>query len=226
MVESQQQIATVPLVSTLEKQAILEEMLESTKPAYPANSAGLHYLLSTPFRYPPLKYGSRFGSRHEPSLFYGSEKVMTVLAELAYYRFVFWQGMSTPPSNPIRTSHSLLKVSYKSKLGLKLQNMPFLAHEKALIHPSQYTNTQALGALMRANGIQGFQYLSARDPAHGINIGLFTPKAFAEKKPQTIDPWECELNMKQVLFYEVATKETHLFPSATFEVKGRIPVPA
>ena len=63
--------------------------------------ADSHYLLATPFRYPPLPYGSRFGSRFEPSLFYGARSASTALAESAYYRFVFWSGMATPPPAPL-----------------------------------------------------------------------------------------------------------------------------
>ena len=37
-------------------------------------------LLSTPFRYPPLPYGSRFGRRHEHGIYYGSKRLDTNLA--------------------------------------------------------------------------------------------------------------------------------------------------
>jgi len=33
------------------------------------------------------------------SLFYGSLSIETVLFESAYYRFVFWQGMTVPPND-------------------------------------------------------------------------------------------------------------------------------
>lgn len=57
MVESQEQVATLQLVDTLEEQALLEELLESSKPPVPADAEPLHYLLKTPFRYPPLRWG-------------------------------------------------------------------------------------------------------------------------------------------------------------------------
>src|SRR5512142_429329 len=98
LVESQEQVATHQLVRSLERQAVLEDMLEATKPPWRKGSERLHYLLATPFRYPPLQHGSRFGTRSEPSLFYGSQETRTVLAEAAYYRFVFWHGMRPPPA--------------------------------------------------------------------------------------------------------------------------------
>lgn len=61
LVESQEQIATHRLVATLARQAQLEALLERTKPPLRPGTDGLHYLLATPFRYPPLPNGSRFG---------------------------------------------------------------------------------------------------------------------------------------------------------------------
>src|SRR5215218_1602201 len=72
LVESQEQIATLNLVNNVYEQGILESLLESTKSPLPADTHSLHYLLSTPFRYPPLKYGSRFGTAFERGIFYGS----------------------------------------------------------------------------------------------------------------------------------------------------------
>ena len=56
-------IATRKLVDSLAEQELLEKLLEGAKP--PAPGARVHYLLSTPFRYPPLPHGSRFGRATE-----------------------------------------------------------------------------------------------------------------------------------------------------------------
>ena len=97
LIENQEQVATQGLVDTLAEQALLEELLERSKPPRPPGTERLHYLLATPFRYPPLRHGSRFGAREDPSLFYGSRQLPGALAEGAYYRFVFFHGMTTPP---------------------------------------------------------------------------------------------------------------------------------
>ncbi|MCV6615090.1 MAG: RES family NAD+ phosphorylase [Cellvibrionaceae bacterium] len=39
--------------------------------------------MSTPFRYPPLAYGSRFGSTLERGIFYASQELATAFAESA-----------------------------------------------------------------------------------------------------------------------------------------------
>ena len=62
VVEAQHQVSTRKLVDSAEEQALLEEMIDRVKP--PDLTHGrLHYLLFTPFRYPPLPHGSRFGTR-------------------------------------------------------------------------------------------------------------------------------------------------------------------
>ena len=53
LVESQEQIATIALVGSLAEQAVLETC-SRPKPPLRSRRAGLHYLLATPFRYPPL----------------------------------------------------------------------------------------------------------------------------------------------------------------------------
>ena len=58
MVDTQAYAATTSLVNNLEEQAILEQILDEFKPSYADDTEDLHYLISAPFRYPPLKYGS------------------------------------------------------------------------------------------------------------------------------------------------------------------------
>src|SRR5215510_6980065 len=90
-VEAQHQVSTRKLVDTAAEQELLEELIESAKP--PDVTGGrVHYLLSTPFRYPPLRHGSRFGTRHERGIWYGATSLRTLFAEVAYYRLVFIDG--------------------------------------------------------------------------------------------------------------------------------------
>src|SRR5436305_1171893 len=82
---AQHRTATRKLVESDAEQHVLESLLEATKPPAPEVHR-LHYLLSTPFRYPPLPRGSRFESRWAPGVWYGSDALPTALAEVAYYR--------------------------------------------------------------------------------------------------------------------------------------------
>lgn len=226
LVESQEQVATRSLVRTLAEQALLEDLIESSKPALPATAAGLHYLLATPFRYPPLPWGSRFGRRFEPSLFYGARSVATVLAECAYYRFVFWSGMATPPSAPLDTRHTLFRAGVSTTQGLQLQFAPFDTWQQQLRDPADYTATQALGSALRGAGIEAFEYRSARDPDGGINVALFTPRVFATAKPAVLDEWLCTTGADRVSYYSRHGGGIREFRHQVFTVNGVLPMPA
>ena len=64
VVEAQHQVSTRKLVDSVDEQILLEDLIERVKPADQTRGRW-HYLLATPFRYPPLRHGSRFAGRHE-----------------------------------------------------------------------------------------------------------------------------------------------------------------
>lgn len=227
LVESQGQVATLQLVDTLEEQALLEELLETSKPRMPPPAEPLHYLLKTPFRYPPLRWGSRFGRRHEPSLFYGALKLETAMAESAFYRFVLWEGMATPPpSGRILSEHASFEARFQVQRGVRLHLPPFREHA-ALTDPQDYSVTQGLGSAMREAGIEAFEYRSARCPQGGINVALFVPSAFTEKRPRNLMPWLCETTAEYVAFKHAQVPDSpRLYRREQYLVNGRLPHPA
>lgn len=227
LVESQEQIATLGYVDTLEEQALLEELLDSVKPPYPADTETYHYLLKTPFRYPPLKWGSRFGRVHEPGIFYAGCEAKTTLAESAYYRFVFWYSIKNNPiTKTITSAHTLFSVNYATDRGIRLQAAPFNQFQSQLRDPQNYSATQQLGSDMRNAGVQAFEYHSARDPALNHCVGLFVPAALAQKKPTEQIQWLCELGAHEVAFKQVGNKEIIRFALDNFLVDGDLPMPA
>ncbi len=226
LVESQEQVATNALVRNLAEQALLEDLIEASKPPFSVSAIRLHYLLATPFRYPPLPWGSRFGRCFEPGLFYAARTMDTVLAESAYYRFVFWFGMAVPPPAPLDTRHTLFSVAVGTGRGLQLQHAPFDDYAMALLDRRYYGATQALGSAMREAGIEAFEYRSARDPRQGLNVALFTPDALAAAKPDILDEWLCQTSAERVSFYSRPGGGIHEFPIDTFLVDGELPLPA
>ncbi len=226
MVESHEQVATTRLVDALDKQQVLEELLEGTKPAWRTGTERLHYLLATPFRYPPLRHGSRFGRRSEPALFYGTLSLPTLLAEAAYYRFVFWLGMVAPPPAPLRTQHSVFETPYASARGIRLQRSPFDAWQDALTDPADYRATQALGSAMREAGVAAFEYCSARDPARGLNVALFDPDALTQMRPGYTEQWLAETTVDRVRYVSQGAAQAFDFPLGMFAIDGRLPQPA
>lgn len=226
VVESQEQVATLGLVDDLEEQELLEGLIEGSKPPQADGSENLHYLLATPFRYPPLPYGSRFGGRFEPSLCYGAKGIGTALAETAYYRFLFWSAMAEPPpSGRLQTQHTAFGARYCTERGLQLQRPPCAEFHATLADPIHYAATQQLGSALREAGVEAFEYPSARDPQRGENVALFRPTAFAASTPHWQQAWLCETQADVVTF---ANRDMgHLsFPINTFLVAGALPRPA
>lgn len=226
LVESQAQIATSHLGLSLEEQAELESLLETSKPAMPDDARGLHYLLATPFRYPPLPHGSRFARRFEPSLLYGSLHVGTVLAEAAYYRMVFWSGMERAPERGIRTRHTLFNAEYACERGIRLQQTPFDTYRQALTDRGDYRATQALGSAMREAGVQAFEFVSARDAEGGINVALLTPAALPGHTPGLLQDWWAETSASGVSYFCSRPSTFRSFGVAQFLVDGMLPGPA
>lgn len=248
VVESQEQVATNHLVETLDEQQLLEQMLEANKPQLTQSEQPkkkqLHYLLATPFRYPPLKYGSRFGTKSEPSLLYGSKTLVTALTETAYYRMVFWRGMSSPPpSGKFITQHTAWGASYQTAKGMALQQAPFVEFQSQLAAPNSYQASQQLGAQLRQLGTEAFEFTSARDSnpeydasnntAHspasaqrGINVALFTPTALTTRRPAFQQQWLCETQVDGVSFYSSGRREYHHFEQSQFLVNNKFPMPA
>ncbi len=227
LVESQEQVATTHLVDDLAEQALLEDLLESSKPPRRPGTEELHYLLATPFRYPPLPHGSRFGSRLEPGIFYAALGADTALAECAYYRFVFWTAMRTAPASArLLTQHTLFSARYRGTRAIQLQAPPCAEHEPTLRHPSDYGPTQRLGRALREAGIDLIHYRSARDPAGGLNLALFDPAALASCRPRNPEPWLCETRADRVVFSGPRGRAVQSFARSVFEVVGHLPLPA
>jgi hypothetical protein len=226
LVENQEQVATLSYVDTLAEQSVLEDLLDRSKPEYVHSTGALHYLLKTPFRYPPLPWGSRFGQTHQAGIFYGGGSIKTTLAEAAFYRFVFWRSMATPPVKPaIRSQHSLFSAAYRTQYGVQLQNPPFDEFVHLLAHPDNYAATQQIGADMRSAGVHAFEYQSARDRARGLCVGLFTPAALKDKRPQDISAYLCVLTAQEVSFKSLRNGELYHFVIEGFLVSGKLPYP-
>jgi RES domain len=229
VVESQRIAATRPLVDSDAEQAVLEALIDGAKPPLPApDFAGLHYLLYSPFRYPPLRHGSRFGRRHERSLWYGAEALSTALAETAYYRLVFFEGTAARLA-PHTLPMSAFQARVRTAAGVDLAAPAFRRHLGRICSPTDYAASQALGSEMRADGIEVFRFPSARDPDRGMNVALFTPRAFAAKRPlRAPETWLCTITAAHDVEFrhERATGIDAVgFRREAFLVDGALPFP-
>ena len=226
IVEAQHLVSTRKLVDSLEEQAVLEQLIETAKPPGPA-AGRLHVLLSTPFRYPPLRHGSRFATRYEPSLWYGSEDRRSAFAEVAYYRFAFLEG-TRADLDGVATWLTAFSVQARTSNGIDLTAAPFRMHRPTIASASTYAETQALGSAMRQASVEAFRYPSARDARGGTNVGIFTPAVFGSARPRQFQSWHCTATRRRVecVRRDFSESTAFTFPREDFLVEGRLPAPA
>lgn len=226
VVEAQHQVSTRKLVDSTDEQEVLEELIERVKP--PELTGGrLHYLLFTPFRYPPLRHGSRFGGRHERGIWYASENRGTAFAEVAYYRLLFLEG-TRAELGALTAQLTAFTVKIRSARGADLVAPPFDVHRTAIASPVSYASSQALGAAMRKAGVELFRYPSARDPSGGVNVGAFTAHVFGKANPQGFETWHSTAVKERVELTkgDYFKRESFSFPREQFLVDGLLPAPA
>jgi len=226
VVEAQHQVSTRKLVDSAEEQMLLEELIDRAKPPY-TTPPRLHYLLATPFRYPPLRHGSRFGRRHERGIWYGSLTRRAAFAEVSYYRFLFLDGTSAA-LEPVTTQLTAFTIRARSARGIDLTAPPFDAHRKNIASPTMYDATQPLGTAMRDAGVELFRFPSAREPG-GVNVAVFSPSAFGSAKPREFETWHCTASRSRVELarrdFASWARETFSFERQAFLVNGALPAP-
>jgi hypothetical protein len=225
-VESQHQLSTRKLVDSADEQQLLEELIDRVKPPDLTNGR-IHYLLFTPFRYPPLPHGSRFGTRGERGIWYGSLELRSAFAEVAYYRLLFLEG-SSASLGTVTTPLTAFTARVRTPRGIDLVAPPFDAYRRAIASPTSYSSSQALGLAMRTTGVEAFRYPSARDLEGGINVGVFAPSVFGNSKPMSLETWYCAASRQRVDITkgDYFKQATFGFPRAGFLVNGVLPSPA
>jgi hypothetical protein len=226
LVEAQHRISTRKLVDSDREQALLEELLETAKPPA-ADTARLHYLLFTPFRYPPLPHGSRFGSRWEPGIWYGSESLRTACAEVAYYRLLFLEGTAAD-LGAVETELSAFRVPVSTARGVDLTRPAFARWRGLVGSKTSYAATQPLGAAMREAGVEACRYGSARDAHGGVNVAVFSPRAFAARRPRALQTWHSVATRGAVEFskHDYFERAHYRFTREAFLVGGVLPSPS
>ena len=197
LVEAQHRVSTLKLTDSLDEQALLEKMLDETKPPLPPECEGLDYLLAAPFRYSPYPYGSRFRrAGRTDGVFYASEKVETAVAELAFYRLLFFAESPDTPFPDQPTDFSAFSVAVATAAALDLSAPQFT--DPAFRSLTDYAACQTLADTARAAKIELLRYRSVRDPSAGFNVALLTPKAFASKKPKSFATWRIKVGQHGV----------------------------
>jgi len=197
IVEAQHRVSTMKLVDTLEEQAVLETLLEVTKPPIPAECQHLDYLLFTPFRYgAPYPSGSRFRRAGlTPAVFYASETPSTAIAEMAFHRLLFFADSPATPWPINAGEYTAFSVPYKTEAALDLTRNPLVRDRALWTDRLEYAPCQAMADSARSAGIAVIRYESVRDVAKppAANIAILACRAFAARKPASRQTWRIHL---------------------------------
>jgi RES domain len=208
LVEAQHHVSTLKLVDSVAEQELLEELIERTKPPLPPECRDLHYLLSTPFRYGAVyPAGSRFRrAGMSEGIFYSSERPQTAVAEMTFWRLLFFaESPDTPwPSNP--AEYTAFSVKYATKR----------------MHVNDYSHCQAFADTARAAKVEVIRYASVRDPGRGMNLAILTCRAFAKSKPINQQTWRVRLSDAGAQAICEAPRSGITFERSTFAADPRI----
>lgn len=221
MVEAQHRVSTLKVVDTLDEQALLEELIEETKPQIPLECRHLHYLLATPFRYGSVyPHGSRFRRAGKTlGVYYAAETMMTAVAEMAFYRLLFFAESPDTPWPHDAAEYTAFAAAIRVDRAIDLSKPPLDRDAAAWTHPTDYAACQAIADVAREAGMQAIRYRSARHP--GANIALLTCKGFAKAKPLEPQTWRirlgtfgvqaiCEFPEKRIEFSRTAFADPRL----------------
>ncbi|MDV7269425.1 RES family NAD+ phosphorylase [Thioclava sp. A2] len=195
LVEAQHQVSTLKLVDTLGEQDVLEAILEETKPPVPPECRHLDYLLSTPFRYRPYPYGSRFRrAGMTPGVWYGAGKPETAVAEMVFYRFLFYAESPTTPFPDGVAEYTAFAVDLVCPVALDLTTGALKQDAARWRHPTDYGACQSLADAAREIGVEAIRYASVRDPAGAANVAVLTCRAFQSPAPVSLQTWRIRIN--------------------------------
>ena len=172
-VEAQHVVATMALVDTLDEQHVLERLLDDEQAAGPRGAAYLHYLLFTPFRYPPPPGGSRFRGPTDPGVFYGADEIRTACAELGYWRWrhlLDTPALTAMPAGRRRCSVKLATDAVDLRGAVR-------ARSAALDRSRATTARCQRSPAAREANVGAIRYESVRDPRHAAAARCSRPGA-------------------------------------------------
>ncbi len=196
LVEAQHRVSTLKLVDGLGEQALLEALLEATKPPLPVECRGLDDLLATPFRYdPPYPHGSRFWRPGRTAgVFYAAEQPETAVAEMAFHRLLFFAESPATPWPDDAAAYTAFSAAIASDRHLDLTVPPLDRDAPVWSDPMRYEACQALADQAREVEVPLLRYRSARDPEHGMALAVLSCSAFAEPTPIERRTWRMRLS--------------------------------
>jgi hypothetical protein len=220
-VEAQHVVSTMALVDSIEEQHVLERLLEDTKPPVPAAAAHLHWLLFTPFRYPPPPGGSRFRGPNDSGVLYGADEIRTACAELGYWRWRHLQDSPALSAMPTK-AQTVFQVKVETD-AVDLRAKPFVRDRRRWTDPGDYSRCQGFGRTAREAKLGAIRYESVRDPQHDACCAVLAPTAFVPSVPIEQQTWMLSVARDRVIWQRTHAlrPEEHEFVAAQWLPSAR-----
>lgn len=224
LVEAQHRVSTLKLTDTLAEQALLEDLIDGTKPAIPPECRHLDFLLATPFRYGAVyPHGSRFRrAGRTPGVYYAAEHPATAVAEMAFYRLLFFAESPATPWPSDAAEFTAFSAGIATARLLDLTREPLSADRELWSDLLDYSHCQAFADAARAADAEAIGYRSVRDPAGGDNLAVLACRAFARPAPIERQTWRMRLSRSGVQALCEFPRQALEFPRHTFRADPRI----
>lgn len=224
LVEAQHSVSTLKLTDTLAEQAVLEDLIEETKPAIPPDCRHLDFLLATPFRYGAVyPTGSRFRRAGRTlGVYYAAENPTTAVAEMAFYRLLFFAESPATPWPSDAAEYTAFSGCVSTGQLLDLTGEP-LCQDRVLWNDlTDYGPCQAFADAARAADADVIRYRSVRDPDEGANLAILMCRAFARPAPVDRQTWRIRLSPSGVQALCEFPRQGLEFPRGAFVADPRI----
>ena len=227
IVENQEQAATRRITRSADEQSRLEQLLDNNKPPYLPGTQQLHWLLKTPFRYPPLRHGSRFGTAFEPGILYGSRELATAMTESAVYLWLFRAApIELGPLERISDGRTAIRfdICHDSVSDLTT-GAAARKYRRKISAPGSYTFSQELGSRLREQHTAAIWFHSARATA-GINCAVLEPSAIPPGTEPSQQHWQLQLDSSACWWGLAGHDSFEVRYRDVADDSGRIPHPA
>lgn len=224
LVEAQHRVSTLKLTDTLAEQALLEDLIEETKPAIPPECRHLDFLLATPFRYgAAYPNGSRFRRAGRTlGVCYAAESPTTAVAEMAFYRLLFFAESPDTPWPSDAAEYTAFSAAVATARLLDLTSEPLSADSALWTDLTDYSHCQAFADAARAASAHVIRYRSVRDPAKGANLAILMCGAFSKPAPVERQTWRIRLSHSGVQALCEFPRQAVEFPRDAFAADPRI----
>ena len=131
-------------------------------------------------------------------VYYASEQPSTAIAEMAFYRLLFFAESPDTPWPADAAEYTAFSAEIFTARLLDLQQQPLAADRAIWTHLTNYEGCQDFADAARAIETKVLRYESVRDPNKGSNLAVLVCHAFANSAPIDRQTWRMRLSASGV----------------------------